>query len=93
MRYACGCEGTDTYQWTHLRVNAACEERAYAEWNWHLWLGRAFRWWAMLNASNGRTMLCDYGGNEQPSDPKAAFFKSVPDGKHDRYYCGCYGWD
>ncbi len=89
----CGCTVKNPYPWDHYRQFPECEKRMLVALNWHTWLGRAFKWWAMLNASNGRTMLCDYGGNEQPSDPKAAFFKSEPNSKHDRYYCGCYGWD
>jgi len=41
----------------------------------------------------GRTALCSYGGNEVPSRPDLAFFEHRPNDKHDRYYCGCYGWD
>jgi hypothetical protein len=41
----------------------------------------------------GRTAVCSYGGNEVPSRPDLAFFQHCPNEKHDRYYCGCYGWD
>jgi len=30
---------------------------------------------------------------EQDSDPKLAFFEAHPDRPHDRFYCGCKGWD
>ena len=40
-----------------------------------------------------RRMRCSYGGNEKPSNPKAAFFEYCPSEDFDRYYCGCYGWD
>ena len=41
----------------------------------------------------GRTAICLYGGNEVPSSHSLAFFEHRPNEKHDRYYCGCYGWD
>lgn len=41
----------------------------------------------------GRTAICSYGGNEVPSKRELAFFVHQPNEKHDRYYCGCYGWD
>ncbi len=41
----------------------------------------------------GRTARCSYGGNEVPSSTKLAFFEHRPNEPHDRYYCGCYGWD
>jgi len=42
---------------------------------------------------DGRTARC-YCGREEPSDPtRLAFFEHVPDADHDRYYCGCRGWD
>lgn len=92
MAFPCGCPG-EGYPWLHLDANPDCKKRAYVEWNWHIWLGQAFAWWATLNANGGRTMVCSYGGNERPSDPKAAFFEARPLAKHDVYYCGCYGWD
>lgn len=41
----------------------------------------------------GRTAVCSYGGSEVPSRTSLAFFEHRPNEKHDRYYCGCYGWD
>lgn len=42
----------------------------------------------------GRMMRCSYGhGTPQPSDPRAAFFRSVPNEPYDEFYCGCWGWD
>jgi hypothetical protein len=41
----------------------------------------------------GRTALCLHGGSETPSYPALAFFEHRPNEKHDRYYCGCFGWD
>lgn len=41
----------------------------------------------------GRTALCTYGAHsERPSRTTLAFFTHRPDEKHDRYYCGCFGW-
>lgn len=28
-----------------------------------------------------------------PSSTNLPFFKRVPDGEFDEYYCGCWGWD
>lgn len=36
----------------------------------------------------GARCLC-----EVPSSPALAFFESRPCADHDRYYCGCWGWD
>lgn len=41
----------------------------------------------------GRTAVCSYGGKEVPSSWSLAFFEHRPNEKHDRYYCGCFGWD
>lgn len=49
----------------------------------------------------GRTARCSYSHrrdgkpctSEEPSSPALAFFEAKPDAKHDRYYCGCWGWD
>lgn len=54
----------------------------------------------------GRTARCGYYGSvsrysggkpcqsERPSaQPGLAFFEHQPDQPHDRYYCGCWGWD
>lgn len=42
----------------------------------------------------GRTAICsDCKGNEVPSNIDLAFFESTPEKEHDRYYCGCRGWD
>lgn len=42
----------------------------------------------------GRTAMCSYGAHgETPSSPSLAFFQYTPGQKHDRYYCGCHGWD
>lgn len=42
----------------------------------------------------GRTAHCQYGRHaEKPSSPALAFFAHHPEQEHDRYYCGCYGWD
>lgn len=41
----------------------------------------------------GRTAKCAYGGNEVPSNPELPFFEYKPEEKHDKYYCGCFGWD
>ena len=49
---------------------------------------------------DGRTMICSYrhgrGGKvHEPTPSKwgAAFFEYRPDDEHDRFYCGCWGWD
>lgn len=39
---------------------------------------------------------CRRGGPcmcERPSAEPLAFFHHQPDQPHDRYYCGCWGWD
>lgn len=44
----------------------------------------------------GRTARCAYFcscDSEVPSSFKLAFFEHEPDLRHDRYYCGCRGWD
>jgi hypothetical protein len=48
----------------------------------------------------GRTMICAYkqgrngkGHEPRPSDASEAFFEYRPSEPHDRYYCGCWGWD
>lgn len=45
----------------------------------------------------GRKARCDYYGfkcrSERDSRIDLPFFEYCPDKKHDRFYCGCYGWD
>ena len=42
----------------------------------------------------GRTAVCSYGGHHlRPSTDGLAFFEYRPAEEHDRYYCGCHGWD
>ena len=41
-----------------------------------------------------RTAICSYGKHaEVPSSTDLAFFEYMPNQPHDRYYCGCYGWE
>ena len=51
----------------------------------------------------GRIARCAYYGqrarisgrcqSEAPSSTDLAFFEHRPDEPHDRFYCGCWGWD
>lgn len=43
----------------------------------------------------GRVARCGYCGTERPSTERArlAFFEFCGDREHDRFYCGCRGWD
>lgn len=41
----------------------------------------------------GRTAVCPYCHRQKPSSWKLPFFQHQPDQPHDRYYCGCWGWD
>ena len=49
----------------------------------------------------GRTAKCSYSRrrdgspctSEKPSDPSLPFFSHEKDKEHDRFYCGCWGWD
>jgi hypothetical protein len=49
--------------------------------------------------ANGRNMGCSKcrRGNPcqctVPSSPDLAFFEHKPNLAHDKYYCGCWGWD
>lgn len=41
----------------------------------------------------GRTAKC-YCGTSEPSDPsRLAFFEYLPNKPHDKFYCGCDGWN
>lgn len=44
-----------------------------------------------------RTARCAYYGSkchsEKPSSLGLAFFEHLPQAEHDRFYCGCFGWD
>lgn len=50
---------------------------------------------------SGRTAKCCYAKrrngtpctSESPSSLDLAFFEHTPDKPHDRFYCGCWGWD
>lgn len=43
---------------------------------------------------SGRNATCAYCGHKAPSSAyRLAFFEHCPDKEHDRYYCGCRGWD
>jgi len=46
---------------------------------------------------SARTARCSYYAakcqKEEPSSPSLAFFEHKPAEAHDRYYCGCFGWD
>ena len=44
----------------------------------------------------GRMAHCAYFktcNTEKPSALNLAFFEHKPEEEHDRYYCGCHGWD
>lgn len=49
----------------------------------------------------GRTACCSYSHGrdgkpctaEEPSSLSLAFFEHTPGQDHDRYYCGCWGWN
>lgn len=44
----------------------------------------------------GEPCLCERPSSEgiNPDGPaRLAFFEHRPDAGHDRYYCGCWGWD
>lgn len=34
-----------------------------------------------------------YAATSVPSSVSLAFFRYQPDEQHDRFYCGCWGWD
>lgn len=43
---------------------------------------------------SGRVARCSYGAHRDvPSELGLPFFSHHPDQTHDRYYCGCFGWD
>lgn len=44
-------------------------------------------------ALTGRKARCSYCKNERPSSYDLAFFEHKPKQEHDKYYCGCFGWD
>lgn len=45
-------------------------------------------------ALTGRTATCSYGNHgATPSSTELAFFEHQPNQLHDRYYCGCRGWN
>jgi hypothetical protein len=38
--------------------------------------------------------MCTYGDHAKvASNAALAFFEHRASSKHDRYYCGCFGWD
>ena len=41
----------------------------------------------------GRVARCCDCKNETPSRLELPFFQYQPTEKHDRYYCGCRGWE
>lgn len=45
----------------------------------------------------GRTARCSYYGSkcrsERESATSLAFFEHRPGEDHDKFYCGCFGWD
>jgi len=42
----------------------------------------------------GRFAMCTYGDHAKvASNAALAFFEHRASSKHDRYYCGCFGWD
>lgn len=44
----------------------------------------------------GRKSRCAYYRgckSEVDSNTNIAFFEHLPDKEHDRYYCGCHGWN
>lgn len=41
----------------------------------------------------GRIARCCDCGQETPSNLNLPFFQYQPSAKHDRYYCGCHGWE
>lgn len=90
---ACGCFCIDAYPYAHYDKHPACKQAMLVEYNWHTNLGRGFEDVGRLMTNGDRMMQCGYGGNRRPSNPDAAFFKSLPDSDEDEYYCGCYGWD
>ena len=42
---------------------------------------------------DGRQACCSDCGNTRESEFGLAFFEYRPKAQHDKYYCGCYGWD
>ena len=41
----------------------------------------------------GRESQCSYCKRKEDSDLGLAFFEYRPNKEHDKYYCGCRGWD
>ena len=61
--------------------------------------GRAARCWHYGQRAPGKcesnygTRLGQVCLAEQPSSPGLPFFEARPGEPHDRFYCGCWGWD